>query len=92
MRAASAVCRSGGRLVIIQDDTNVLTYRHDDGHTEAVLLPAGEGGRRTFDGWQGNKHAKMDLEACAALPDGRLVALGSGSTPDASASWWTVST
>ena len=29
----------------------------------------------------GNKREKLDLEACVMLPDGRLVAFGSGSTP-----------
>ncbi len=30
---------------------------------------------------RGNKAAKMDIEACVVLPDGRLLAIGSGSTP-----------
>lgn len=79
VRAASAVRRSGERLVIVQDDVNVLVLRHG-ADTGALLLPAGEGGRRSFEAARGNKHAKLDLEACAALPDGRLVAFGSGST------------
>jgi len=73
------VRRNGERLVIVQDDVNVLVLRHGE-RTGAVLLPAGEGGRRRFETAHGNKHAKLDLEACAALPDGRLVAFGSGST------------
>lgn len=80
VRAASAVRRSGERLVIVQDDVNVLVLRHGP-ETGAVLLPAGAGGVRSFEKARGNKHAKLDLEACAALPDGRLVAFGSGSTP-----------
>jgi len=80
VRAASAVRRSAQRLVIVQDDVNVLVLEHEGAKTEAVLLPAGEGGLRSFDERRGNKHAKMDLEACAVLPDGRLVAFGSGST------------
>jgi len=80
VRAASALRRSAGRLVIVQDDVNVLVLERDGAEAEAVLLPAGAGGLRSFDGRRGNKHAKMDLEACAALPDGRLVAFGSGST------------
>lgn len=80
VRAASAVRRSRARLVIVQDDVNVLAL-HDTGTTtEALLLPAGRGGVRVFDDLRGNKKAKMDLEACAVLPDGRLVAFGSGST------------
>ena len=85
VRAASSVRRRGDRLVIVQDDVNVLVLHHralDQATTTgAVLLPAGEGGQRSFDQDRGNKHAKLDLEACAALPDGRLVAFGSGSTP-----------
>jgi hypothetical protein len=80
LRAASAMRRSPSRLVIVQDDVNALALRDGPSKTEAVLLPTGHGGRRTFDEAQGNKHAKMDLEACAVLPDGRLVAFGSGST------------
>ena len=34
-----------------------------------------------FDDTLGNKHEKLDLEACVMLPDGRLVAFGSGSLP-----------
>jgi hypothetical protein len=79
VRAASAIRRSGSRLVIVQDDVNVLAFRDEAGLTEPVLLPVGEGGRRLFDDEIGNKHLKMDLEACAALPDGRLVLFGSGS-------------
>lgn len=79
VRAASAVRRSGERLVIVQDDVNVLVLRRGT-ETGALLLPAGEGGARRFEKARANKHAKLDLEACAALPDGRLVAFGSGST------------
>jgi hypothetical protein len=82
VRAASAVRRSGDRLVIVQDEVNVLVVHRDALETKAVLLPAGKGGRRTFGGGGGDKRAKMDLEACAMLPDGRLVAFGSGSTGD----------
>lgn len=80
VRAASALRRRGARLVIVQDDVNVLALHGDDGAIEPVLLPLGPGGRRSFSDAAGNKHAKMDLEACALLPDGRLLALGSGST------------
>lgn len=80
VRSASAVRRRGGGLVIVQDDVNALAMVGAGGDVVPLLLPAGEGGARTFDDERGNKHAKMDLEACAALPDGRLVAFGSGST------------
>ncbi len=79
VRAASAIRRQCERLVVVQDDVNILAI-HGDGGADAVLLPVGEGGLRAFGDDRGNKRAKMDLEACAALPDGRLVAFGSGST------------
>lgn len=79
-RAASAIRRVAGRLVIVQDDVNALVFDESETGTWAVPLPAGPGGVRTFDDQRGNKHAKLDLEACAALPDGRLVAFGSGSS------------
>lgn len=89
VRAASAVRRWQGRLVLVQDDVNVLALvgatrgaaKGEAGRVEPRLLPWGEGQRRTFDEGRGNKAAKLDLEAGLVLPDGRFVALGSGSTP-----------
>jgi hypothetical protein len=81
VRAASAVRRWQGRMVLVQDDVNVLALRDDAGGVEPRLLPWGEGRRRTFGDELGNKHAKLDLEAGLVLPDGRFVALGSGSSP-----------
>jgi hypothetical protein len=46
-----------------------------------VLLPPHASGARVFDDPLRNKREKLDLEACVVLPDGRLVAFGSGSTP-----------
>lgn len=80
VRAASAVRRWQGRLVLVQDDVNVLALRDDVGRVEPQLLPWGEDRRRVFDDVRGNKAAKLDLEAGLVLPDGRFVALGSGST------------
>lgn len=81
VRAASAVRRYRDRLVIVQDDVNVLAVHAIAAGTKALLLPVGPAGRRTFDEQTGNKKAKMDLEACARFDDRRLVAFGSGSTP-----------
>lgn len=85
VRAASAVRRWQGRLVLVQDDVHVLALvdaaTGEAGRAEPRLLPWGEGQRRTFDEGRGNKAAKLDLEAGLVLPDGRFVALGSGSTP-----------
>jgi len=81
VRAASALRRAGSRLVIVQDDVNAIAVLEPaDGSVQPLLLPSGGSGERVFDDLRGNKACKLDLEACAALPDGRLVALGSGSS------------
>jgi len=75
--AASGLAIVGDRLVVIADDELSLS-RYDRGGRPcgrvrlfAGELPAEPGPR---------KLAKPDLEALAALPDQRLLALGSGST------------
>ena len=80
VRAASSIRRFGDRLVIVQDDVNILVLHSPDGDDEPILLPVGFDGRRVFDDERGTKRYKLDLEAGALLPDGRLVAFGSGST------------
>jgi hypothetical protein len=81
VRAASALRRLGDRLVVVQDDVNALAVVDTStGTVTPVLLPPGHESARVFDDVRGNKAWKMDLEACAALPDGRLVAFGSGSS------------
>jgi hypothetical protein len=81
VRAASALRRFENRLIVVQDDVLALAARDESGAVEPVLLPADASGRRVFDDTLGNKHEKLDLEACVTLPDGRLVAFGSGSAP-----------
>jgi hypothetical protein len=81
VRAASALRRFDGRLVIVQDDTDALAVRDGSGVVRAVMLPPRASGRRVFDDTLGNKHEKLDLEACVTIADGRLVAFGSGSLP-----------
>jgi hypothetical protein len=81
VRSASALRRFENRLVIVQDDVNALAVRDARGLVRPVLLPAHVSGRRVFDDGLGNKLDKLDLEACVTLPDGRLVAFGSGSLP-----------
>jgi hypothetical protein len=82
VRAASGLAWVAGRLAVIQDDANFLAIVDPaTGRADAVLLPAGPGGRRQL-----SKAEKLDLEACVALPpDPRgapgLLAFGSGSTP-----------
>jgi hypothetical protein len=81
VRAGSAVRRWGGRVVITQDDVNALALLDErSGTLESLVLPPGADGRRSFGEASGNKALKLDLEACVTLPDGRLLALGSGST------------
>lgn len=82
VRAASAVRRFGSHLLVVQDDINALALLPaTEGPAEPLLLPRGNDGRRRFDDGIGNKRLKLDLEACAALADGRLVIFGSGSSP-----------
>ena len=82
VRAGSGLRRWGEHLVVVQDDVNALALLDErKGKVAPLVLPAGAGGRRHFSERRGNKAAKMDLEACVVLPDGRLLALGSGSTP-----------
>jgi hypothetical protein len=85
VRAGSGMARVGGHIVIVQDDANFLAVIDSTtGATHAVPLPPGDDGRRQFEDRRGNKHLKLDLEACFVAPDERgeplLVALGSGST------------
>lgn len=81
VRAGSGLRRWGERLVVIQDDVNALALLDErSGSVEPLTLPAGSGGLRHFSAARGNKAQKMDLEACVVLPDGRLLAMGSGST------------
>lgn len=82
VRAGSALRHWRGRLAIIQDDVQALALIDADHATaRPLLLPRGHAGRRRFGDDLGNKAHKLDLEAGVVLPDGRLVALGSGSTP-----------
>ncbi len=81
IRAASALRRFGSRLIVVQDDVNALAVIDAAGVGRAIFLPAHVSGSRVFDDTLGNKHEKLDLEAGTYLPDGRFVALGSGSAP-----------
>ena len=79
VRAASAIRRLGSRLIVVQDDVNALVVADASSGFKPLLLPPGADGRRSFDDTIGNKHLKMDLEAAVVLPDGRVLAFGSGS-------------
>jgi hypothetical protein len=85
VRAGSGITRVDDQLVVVQDDANFLALIDPaTGEARAVPLPPGDDGRRQFDDRRGNKHLKLDLEACFVAPDERgesmVVAIGSGST------------
>jgi hypothetical protein len=76
--AASGLVLAGDELVVIADDELALSRYGRDGQPR--------GRTPLFDGSlpdepRARKRSKPDLEALAALPDGRLFALGSGSAP-----------
>jgi hypothetical protein len=79
VRAGSGLARAAGRLVVVQDDASFLALLSPDGTVEPVTLPHAVEGRRQFEAALGNKYQKLDLEACTTLPDGRVLAIGSGS-------------
>lgn len=80
VRAGSGVTWWGGRLAVVQDDTAfVALVDPATGIAEGVPLPVADGVRQ-FGVARGNKKRKPDLESVLTLPDGRLLALGSGST------------
>ena len=82
VRAASAVCGVGRHLAILQDDANWLALVDiHSGAVEAIPLPLGLGEKRLFSDRRGNKHHKLDLEACTVIDaaDGGHTLLGFGS-------------
>lgn len=86
VRAASGLAWIGGVLAVMQDDANFVALADPaTGRCRAITLPAGEGGVRQFDNGRGNKHFKLDLESCVAVPDREggevLLGFGSGSSP-----------
>ena len=87
VRAGSGLALWHGQLAVVQDDTlfvglvDLAQLGAGPPAVTALPLPAGEQGVRHFGGERPNKRFKPDLEAAVALPDGRLLAIGSGSTP-----------
>lgn len=80
VRAGSGIAWWNGRLAVVQDDTAfVALIDAATGRALGVPLPMSDGVRQ-FGVERGNKHLKPDLEAVLTLPDGRLLAFGSGST------------
>lgn len=81
VRAGSALASLGaGRLAVVQDDASFLALVDlASGSVADVPFPSSTG-ERQFDDLRGNKKRKLDLEATLALPDGSVVAFGSGSS------------
>ncbi|HET6582431.1 MAG TPA: hypothetical protein VFG69_03265, partial [Nannocystaceae bacterium] len=78
LSAASGLVRTGAEIVVIADDELVLHRYALDGTPRGELrLFAGELPAEPV----ARKAAKPDLETLSALPDGRLLALGSCSRP-----------
>jgi len=78
--ASGLVADAGGRFAVIADDELDLLFVTIAGVTvERVRLFPDEPPLPRADGGPARKLAKPDLEALVMLPDGRLLALGSGS-------------
>jgi hypothetical protein len=80
VRAASGIARYGDGWLVVQDDTTHGCIWSDEAG-RPIRLFAPVRGHDVFDEASGTKELKPDLEAVVALPDGRALALGSGSTP-----------
>jgi hypothetical protein len=84
VRAGSALAAfADGHLAVVQDDACFLAIiAPATGEVHDVPFPLHtERAERQFDDVRGNKKQKLDLEAVFVAPDGRLFALGSGSSP-----------
>jgi hypothetical protein len=79
VRAASGIAPYDGGWLVVQDDaTHACLWREGVGRPVRLFPPVG--GREVFDEGSGTKGLKPDVEAALALPDGRALVLGSGST------------
>jgi hypothetical protein len=76
--AASGMCALADRLCVVADDETFLAQYAFDGAPLGRVALFGDVLPEAHDA---RKRRKPDLEALALLPDGRLLALGSGSTP-----------
>ncbi len=76
--AASGLCALPDRLCVVADDETFLAQHAFDGTPLGRVALFGDALPEEH---ATRKRQKPDLEALALLPDGRLLALGSGSTP-----------
>ena len=80
VRAASGITRYADGWLVVQDDaTHACVWRDGVGSRLRLLPPVR--GLDVFEEGSGTKALKPDLEAATTLPDGRILILGSGSTP-----------
>jgi hypothetical protein len=80
VRAASGIAAYAAGWLVVQDDaTHGCVWRDGAGTSLRLFSPVQ--GHDTFEEASGTKALKPDLEAVVSLPDGRTLALGSGSTP-----------
>ena len=80
VRAASGVAAYDGGWLVVQDDAaHACVWDGEVGQALRLVPPVQ--GHDTFDEASGTKGLKPDFEAVVPLPDGRTLALGSGSTP-----------
>jgi hypothetical protein len=81
VRAASGIAHYDDGWLVVQDDaTHGCVWKDGVGRSLRLLSPVQ--GHDTFDEASGTKALKPDLEAVVSLPDGRTLALGSGSTSE----------
>ncbi len=81
LSAASGIVRVGPTVYVVADDEHFIdAYRVTDGH-RCGRVPLGLGGELPGEQVQ-RKRIKPDLECLALLPGDRMIALGSGSSPN----------
>jgi hypothetical protein len=80
VRAASAVAPFGDGWLVAQDDATTAAWVRGQLVTRVRLLDPVQG-HDVFSSADGTKHLKPDLEAACDVGGGRVLLLGSGSTP-----------
>ena len=80
VRAASAIAALADGWLVAQDDAAHAAWVRPGSVSRLRVVPPVEG-HDVFSDDAGTKHLKPDLEAACAVPGGRVLLLGSGSTP-----------